>query len=198
MNPQTPSANQQPVTKAPTKYTIKNYIKSDTDTQGFYFYTFYNNTTGLINYKTPTAPFTIQKLVILGLIVGSDKREFASQTFDIKIWDKYGSKELWSKNYPYTNFSLDIPKWVTYDVPNIKVGESFVLEFIPNASQIVVGTPPNERISWKCGLGVAADFDANVQTGQTTSKGVIMPWGDSTSAKRLQNAGWMVRIEGEG
>ncbi len=195
----TPPPQPQPPAQPPVKYTLKQYAKDEKANIADYYWTFGDGRTLLIHFKSPVVPFTIQKMSFLGLILGNDIRNWESGKFTLKIWEKYGDKELWSKIYPYTDFSPTASKWGEYQVPNIKVGEAFSVEFSPDAEFTTVGYGMEERRVFKCGLCMGVDINVEGASSDRTYRGVILPW-ESSWLNRVprERNGWMIKIEGEG
>jgi len=138
-------------------------------------------------------------MTFLGLVIGSDQRDWASRDYTFKIWDKYGGQELWSETRSYTNVGLTYPKWVEHKVPDVKVNSDFTIEFISNTEVETVGYGPQAKIVWKCGLAIGADYSGQGADSTMVSKGVALPWLETWFDKvPKERVGWMIKVEGQG
>jgi hypothetical protein len=182
----------------PIEYTLKYHKKNEEDKEGVSFWTF-GPSSLLIHFESPVAPFTIQKMTFLGWIVGKDTRNWAKQTFQLKIWEKFPDKELWAETYPYTDFNPTEPKWQEYEVPNIQVGETFSVEILPNAETTTVGQGTEQKRAFKCGLAIGVDYGAEDANSDVVVEGMITPWTESRFKRNpREKCGWVINIEGEG
>jgi len=73
----------------------------------------------LVDFPTPTIPFTIRKIRLFGSLRG-----FSQGSFEVEIWDK-NRRLLHKEVYPDTKFRLDTAIWVDVEMPNIEVSDKF-------------------------------------------------------------------------
>jgi len=85
----------------------------------------------LVSFVSPTEPFTINRVRILGLVYGSPGFHIAAS--DLQIWDK-DKKVLYTTPFPGDEFPLltrmgdntgATAAWVDIDIPNIEVAGDF-------------------------------------------------------------------------
>ena len=171
-----PETTQVPVINL-EKFTIKYYnLKEDLDgLRAAKFWAFSQDRSLLIYFKTPATPFTVQKLLLAGWIIGNDKRNWQSREFKLGIWDTFGDNILWTETYPYSDFDPNTPKWVEYQVPNIQVGDTFTIEFTSNSELSTVGFGTAEKLRFKCGMALGVDYSGQYANSDVQMKGTTMP-----------------------
>lgn len=150
----------------------------------------------LSHFQTPSSFFRIRNVKIYGYVEGRDLRNWQERNFTLKIWNKDLSKELWSRTYPYSLFTVNFPNWVDVQVPDLRVDGDFCVEVITNCER----TPDGKQA--KCGLFVGLDLSAEEANADLALNGVIQPWTvkeqSGTSVTPHNRAAWMVRVEGDG
>jgi hypothetical protein len=106
----------------------------------------------LVSFVSPTEPFTINRVRILGLVYGSPGFHIAES--DLQIWDK-DKKVLYTTPFPGDEFPLltrmgdntgATAAWVDIDIPNIQVAGDFYVHIytgIPTGQGFRLGADGN-------------------------------------------------------
>jgi hypothetical protein len=147
-----------------------------------------------ITFNPVTVPFQINKIYVQGSRTAFAGMEDKSYT--IKIWEGNFKKELFSHDYPYTNFSTEF-KSVEHDInPPLIVTDNFTVDFIGHNQYVDDNWKDNKAIY------VCTDFTVD------SSQYIGTSWlgtNDSTGQSLLlsQNPGfahacWIIQVDGYG
>ncbi|MBN1376313.1 MAG: hypothetical protein JXA01_09170 [Dehalococcoidia bacterium] len=184
-----------PVTKNFKTYELEEYtLKHDTDSWDTYF-AFWDPGGLWTKFDPPAKPFQIDKICIKGF--RSQNGGENDKVYTIKIWDKDFKKELFSKDYPYTNFptSMGIVK---HEInPPIIVQNEFVIEFISHSEATGPGSHQAQNGVF---LGVDSSSDGSKYIGISylgkNSKSLM-----DASIRYMQtlaHAAWTIQVDGVG
>lgn len=144
-----------------------------------------------VSFSPPVNPFTITKIHIRGY--RTDFPNADNKTYTLKIWDGRFKKELFSKDYPYTNFST-APTMVEHKLqPPLTVTDNFTVDFISH-SEPKSNTDQNHK-------AIYITYDNTLSI--NTHSGVSWLGTDDleTAAikeKKFIHACWLIQVEGYG
>jgi len=148
-----------------------------------------------ISFSPPSVPFQINKVYILGR--RTDFGQPDNKNYTVNIWRGNFEEKLYSKDYPYSNFSTDL-KLIEHEInPPIIVKGSFAIDFVSH-SEFTSGNGqmPNGKV-----IMIATDYTTD-SPGNIGSS--LMGFNDTKDFEQLyQNYGpnlkkgsWIIRVEG--
>jgi hypothetical protein len=148
-----------------------------------------------IRFDAPTTPFEVGKITIKGM--RSNYPMSGNNIYTIKIWEGNFKKQLFSCDYPYTNFSPQ-GNMVDHDInPPITVKGTFIVEFISHSE-------------WNDRTNTSKDTRINICTDSTVASreniGISYLGGNQEDTyqrqiqmePRFSHATWIIRVEGVG
>lgn len=173
--------------------TAKYTLKHDNNQMDYFWYR--GDPGGLwIKYNPPTVPFYIDKIVIAGKRTDFSQPE--KKQYTIKIWDQDFKKELYSKDYPYTNFST-YAKMVTHEInPPLVVSDNFTIEVISHCEGQPGGWPNDKTIAIATDHSVgSSQYIGSSMFGSNS----INDWNSMVKwDPMLVYSSWIIRVEGTG
>jgi hypothetical protein len=198
-----------------TPYTIQ-YDHSD----GVPVCIYVSGDNGHIVRFTPDKEFRIRSIKILGTASVLNTSEFDENHITVRIWDKDGSNQLWSQDFPWRLF-MGPAIWRQIEVPEVRVNDDFYVELVTHSNPagytsdgtIAYGGNPVEfvQLSTLGGMPraplniVAIGFDYPQSYISSPSSHPITRSGYSYMGKlidpgqeRLEGINWLIRVEGEG
>lgn len=148
-----------------------------------------------IKFSPPAVPFKISSIWVTGIRTEFEGVE--NKTYTIKIWDGDFKRELYSGDYPYTNFFSNEPNLHIHKIePQIVVNGDFIVDFICHGKHL--------SDNWKNNIGIylCVDFttDSNKYIGYSSSgTNDISMWENALAVDpRFQQASWCIRVDGYG
>ncbi|MCJ7515249.1 MAG: hypothetical protein MUO89_04655 [Dehalococcoidia bacterium] len=180
----------------------------------------------IVRFTPPNKAFKIQKIRVLGSVKILNTSEFDKNHVTVRIWDKEGNNQLWSKDVPWRLF-MGPAIWREIKVPDVRVNDDFYVEVVThsNPSSYKPGTeirsPGGDPIGFVdlqaggpmagapipggTGSVVVIGFDYPQSYIDAPSKHAETRSGYSYMGKlidpgqgRLQGINWLIRVDGEG
>jgi cell wall-associated NlpC family hydrolase len=129
-NPQCPSMSTAQ-TSDQAKTAAVSYSLQYDDTEGAVVGAYVDGDRGHIVYFTPPSEaFTINKIKIFGAAKIKNTAELKNLV-TVRIWDKDGENQLWSKDVPWSLFLSGT--WQDIKVPNVSVNDDFQVEVVTHS-----------------------------------------------------------------
>lgn len=85
----------------------------------------------IVHFTPPAKAFRIQKVRVFGTVNIKVTSELDKNHITMRIWDKEGTNQLWSQDFPWRLF-LD-GAWQEIKVPDIRVNDDFQVEVITHS-----------------------------------------------------------------
>lgn len=147
-----------------------------------------------IKLVPPAIPFKINKICVKGKRTNFNNAD--NRFYTIKIWENDFNKELFSKDYPYSNFSTDLAMIEHQMSPPVVVRDTFIIDFISHAQD------PGDNQKPNVALYTCVDFtvDSSQYNGASwigTNDAKIKETAISNDA-RWRHASWIIQVEGTG
>lgn len=146
-----------------------------------------------IRFDAPSAPFEIGKIAIKGM--RSNYPLSGNNIYTIKIWAGNFEKQLFSCDYPYTNFSSQ-GNMVDHDInPPITVKGTFIVEFISHSEW-------NDRTNTSKDTRIYICTDSTVESRANIGISYLGGNHEDTYQRQIQmeprfsHATWIIRVEG--
>ena len=148
-----------------------------------------------IRFDAPTTPFEVGKITIKGM--RSNYPMSGTNIYTIKIWEGNFKKQLYSGDYPYTNFSPQ-GNMVDHDInPPITVTGTFIVEFISHSEW-------NDRTNTSKDARIYICTDSTVESRENIGTSYLGGNQEDTYQRQIQmeprfsHATWIIRVEGAG
>jgi Tol biopolymer transport system component len=135
----------------------------------------------------PSFPFKIDKIYVQGKRSSFNNPE--SKIYTIKIWDKDFKKELYSKDYPYSNYSTSI-KLIEHQIdPPIVVTDSFIIDFISHGES-------NSNVAMYTCVDFTVDSSQNNGASWIGTDDSLIRQQAISSDSRWARASWVIQSDG--
>ena len=175
-------------------YEISNYMLQNDNGICSDSYCTYNPRGQWIKFIPPAIPFQINKIYVQG-----KRTDFSNPDknfYTIKIWKNGFEKELFSKDYPYSNFTTNFTT-VEHEInPPLIVADNFTVDFISHSEDPGVNQKPDVAI-YTC-----VDFTVESSQYNGTSRiGTIDLTTKETAISndpRWEHASWIIQAGGAG
>ncbi len=146
-----------------------------------------------IRFDAPTIPFEIKKISVKGM--RSPYPLSGNNVYTIKVWDGNFKKQLFSNDYPYTNFSTQ-GGMVDHDIdPPVTVTGTFIVEFISHSEF-------KDRSSTSKDTRIYICTDSTVESRENIGISYFGGNHEDTYQHQIQmeprfsHATWIIRVEG--
>lgn len=154
-------------------------------------YSYYDPRGQYVSFSPPVNPFTITKIYIRGY--RTDFPNADNKTYTLKIWDGRFKKELFSKDFPYSNFSTASTMVEHKLQPPLTVADNFTVDFIGH-SEPKSNTDPNRKAIY---ITYDNTLSVNLHSG-VSWLGTDDLETASVKEKKFIHACWLIQVEGYG
>ena len=140
----------------------------------------------IIDFLPPATPFTIKKVKIAGMTVGTG---WEGKSFTVAIWNK-GYKLLHLESRPFTAFSSKAVTWVEVEMPDIQVTDKFYVH-------VYTGTSVGKGIHICADDSVVNEHsDMTVKVDDTFRISAQWPFGADKWFGDKSKVNWRIRVIG--